>query len=249
MLIFRKMLGVLLILAVFSGAALAQVRVYAAASLSDILQQVGARFTQETGIEIVIVGAGSSTLAQQIVAGAPADIFISAHFDWISFVQTGAEFGPEKALLANELIVVSHQSSELALNNLGDLSGVLGTHRLALGDPDHVPAGIYAKQALENFGVWGDVKNLLAPTANVRAALRLVTSGAAPLGIVYKSDAEDKTVRIVLEIEKNLHAEIIYWGALNENASSESVQFFEYLQGEILAEIALDLGFSLIGGS
>ncbi len=237
-----------LVFAFFSSSALAQVQVYVAASLTELVAQMAQEFEASTDIEITVVTGGSSTLAQQIAAGASADVFISANEGWVNFVQEKRGFEPSVALFGNSLIVVSRTGSGLELTDLSLLPEALRGGRLALGDPAHVPAGIYARQALEGAHVWEDVSDRLAPTSNVRAAVQLVRSGAAPFGIVYASDGLHSDIELVLQIEENLHQDIIYWGALGLEAEQEGKDFFAFLQGPRMKQVALDFGFRVLEG-
>ncbi len=230
------------------GTSLAQIQVFVAASLIDVMGEAGADFEAQTGVDVTFIHAGSSTLAHQIVAGAPADIFISANANWLSFVQEKTSFGMRNPLFSNQLVVIARADSEIELETLSELSNVLGEQRLALGDPNHVPAGIYAQQALQSVQVWNDVANRLAPAANVRDALQLVAAGAAPLGIVYASDSADNRVRVINIIDTQLHEEIIYWGAIGENAGADARAFFDYLQSERMNKTALEFGCSAYEG-
>lgn len=244
-----KIILTLGIVAGAGGIALAQVQVFVAASLIDVMGKVGQEFEAQTGIDVNFIHAGSSTLAHQIVAGAPADIFISANVDWVKFVQEGAGFATAEPLFGNSLVVIARAGTDVALNSLSDLNKVLGPQRLAVGDPAHVPAGIYARQALQSEGVWEAVDNRLAPAANVRDALVLVAAGAAPLGIVYASDARDPRVKTVGVIKSSLHEEIIYWGALRVNSGLDAAKFFSFLQSDYMGEAALEFGFSAFEGN
>ncbi len=225
-----------------------RVQVFSAASLEDVMEQIGAAFTHRTGIEVVVVSAGSSTLAQQIAAGAPADVFVSANRDWISFVVQRAGFGSGVELFSNRLVVAGTLQFPGKLETLEDLPGALAGRRLALGEPEHVPAGIYARQALESAGIWEDVKDLLAPSANVRAALRLVEAGAAPFGIVYLTDTRNARVRVVLEIDPALHEPIAYMASPGPDANGDVVAFFDFLLGEKAREIAYLYGYGPVAG-
>ena len=228
-----------------SPAARAQVNVFAAASLSELIGDIGREFERETGIKILVSTAGSSTLARQIIAGAPVDIFISANPDLITQVQKNAGFGVGRSLFYNRLVVVGPPSSDKQLTGLENLPIVMGEDRLAMGDPSHVPAGIYAKQALENVGVWDQVSHRLAPASSVRAALRLVQAGAAQLGIVYASDLRGTDLISLLEIDPKLHQQIIYVGALASNRKTdEGAVFLTFLGSDFAKNKALEFGFS-----
>ncbi len=225
-----------------------QVNIFVASSLVDVMGEIAHEFEVERGISVSVASAGSSTLAQQIVAGAPADIFVSANSQWVKFVQERTDFLTEEALFSNSLVVIARTDMVIDITGLADLPDILMGQRLAMGDPAHVPVGIYARQALMNVDIWQQLKNSLAPTTDARAALRLVATGAAPLGIVYASDARDKRVHIVYNIDPTLHGEIIYWGALRLNANAQAMQFFDYLGGQKMQDIAVGFGFLATGG-
>ena len=176
-------------------AARAQVTVFAAASLTDALTDI-ARLWQAEGHPAPILSfAASSTLARQIEAGAPASLFASADTKWADYLEQRHLLAPgtRADLLRNELVLIvpaGHAASEAAIGRDFDFAGLLGaTGRLATGDPAHVPAGIYAAQALRHLGVWDALAPRLAPTQDVRGALLLVERGEAPAGIVYATDA------------------------------------------------------------
>lgn len=235
-------------MAIFSSPTKAQVQVYAAASLTELVGKLALEFKASSGVDITVVTAGTSILAQQIVAGAPADIFVSANKNWIEFVQEERGFGPSTALFGNSLIVVSRAGSDIDLTELSQIPKLLGPRRLALGDPGHVPAGIYARQALEHARIWDELEDSLAPTSNVRTAVQLVRTGAAPLGIVYASDGEYSDIQLVLQIEENAHEDIVYWGATGPDIEPVGEDFFTFLQGARMKQIALELGFKVLEG-
>ncbi len=202
-------------LALPASAQAADLLVFAAASLRDALDAVLADYGRSGGSPAVASYASSSTLARQIEQGAPADVFISANPQWMDYL---AERGLVRAesradLLGNGLVLVAPEASDLALEIAPgfDLAGALAGHKLAMGDPDHVPAGIYAKAALESLGVWAAVAPVVVRAENVRAALALVGRGEAPLGIVYSSDAvADPSVRVVGTFPPDSHPPIVY---------------------------------------
>ena len=189
--------------------------IFAAASLKDALDEANATYQREKGQEAVTSFAASSTLAKQIEAAAPADIFISADLDWMDYLAKRNLIKPETRanLLGNRLVliapVVGVGKLDIAPNF--PLARALGDGRLAIADPGSVPAGKYGKAALEALGVWSSVANKLAPAENVRATLLLVSRGEAPLGIVYQTDANsDKGVQVVGTFPDNTHPPIIY---------------------------------------
>lgn len=237
----------LLIMPVHIIPAYGQVTIFVASSLVDIMGEVAQDFEMDSGISVSVVSAGSSALAQQIAGGAPADIFVSANVEWVDFVQERAGFLAGEALFSNRLVIISRAEEIIDLTSLTDLPERLQGQRLAIGDWAHVPVGIYAKQALFSVDIWRQVEDLLAPTTNARAALRLVVTGAAPFGIVYASDAMDESVRIVYEIDPALHEEIIYWGTLSINAQAQAREFFQYLKGPKMRDASHRFGFLALG--
>jgi molybdate transport system substrate-binding protein len=212
--------AIILVLSWSASGALAQTPeaklvIFAAASLKDALDEANAAYQHEKGQETATSYAASSTLAKQIEAAAPADIFISADLDWMDYLAKRNLIKPETRsnLLGNRLVLIAPVNSggELKIAPNFPLARALGNGRLAIADPDAVPAGKYAKAALEALGVWSSVANKLAPAENVRATLLLVSRGEAPLGIVYQTDANsDKAVQVVGTFPDNTHPPIIY---------------------------------------
>lgn len=216
------------------------VLVFAAASTREAVEAVLDLAKREHGIATVASFAGSGTLARQIEAGAPADLFLSANTEWMDRLADSGAIDRESraALVGNALVMIAPKNApegaetsappvthltEAWLN--GRLSGGdFKDGRLAIGDPRAVPAGIYARQALERLGLWQSVAQRLAPTPDVRTALALVERGAAPLGIVYRTDAlASRGVAIVAEIPSDSHAPIRYPLALTaRGARSEA---------------------------
>ena len=189
--------------------------IFAAASLKDALDDVNAVYQHEKDQKTVTSYAASSTLAKQIEAAAPADIFISADLDWMDYLAKRNLIKPQTRvnLLGNRLVLIApvNSTGKLDIAPNFPLARALGNGRLAIADPSGVPAGRYAKAALESLGVWSSVASKLAPAENVRATLALVSRGEAPLGIVYQTDANsDKGVQIVGTFPDNIHPPIIY---------------------------------------
>jgi molybdate transport system substrate-binding protein len=212
--------AIILVLSWNTSGALAQTPeaklvIFAAASLKDALDEANAAYQREKSQETATSYAASSTLAKQIEAAAPADIFISADLDWMDYLAKRNLIKPETRfnLLGNRLVLIAPVASvgKLDIAPNFPLARALGDGRLAIADPDSVPAGKYAKAALEALGVWSSVANKLAPAENVRATLLLVARGEAPLGIVYQTDANsDKGVQVVGTFPDNTHPPIIY---------------------------------------
>lgn len=208
-----------------------EVVVFAAASLATALEQVAAAFEAETGHRVTISHGGSNTLARQILAGAPADIFISAAADWMDAVDQGGMVvpGTRVDLLGNTLVLIAHgrDAPPVTLAPGLDLAGMLGGGRLAMALVDAVPAGQYGKAALQHFGLWDGVAAQVAQADNVRAALALVTRGEAPLGVVYASDAAaSDAVTVVARFPPGSHPPIAYPAALLTGAQDAADRAF-----------------------
>ena len=189
--------------------------IFAAASLKDALDEVNVAYQHENSQETATSYAASSTLAKQIEAAAPADVFISADVDWMDYLAKRNLIKPETRanLLGNRLVLIAPVNSplNLAIGPNFSLAQALGNGRLAIADPNGVPAGRYGKAALQSLGVWSTIADRLAPAENVRAALALVARGETPLGIVYQTDAaSDKDVKIVGIFPQDTHPPIIY---------------------------------------
>lgn len=226
-----------------SGVAVqAEFTLFAAASLTDVTAALLDDFTAKNpSISTRLVTGASSTLARQIVSGAPADAYISANHGWAKFVAEGADYGVPEVMFGNRMVVVSTKDD--ALPNLKALANALDGGRLALGDPAHVPAGIYAQQALEAAGVWSQLQDKLAPAADVRGAVAYVMLGAAPFGIVYQTDALAGGMQVALEIDPSLHDPVHYYMTFREPPSIEAINFALYLGSEAADEIIARFGF------
>lgn len=209
--------------------------VLAAASLQESLNAAADGWARKGHPRPVISFAASSALARQVEAGAPADLFISADEDWMNYIaQRGkVKAGTRVSFLFNNLVLIAPASSKarLKIGRNFPLARALGDGRLAMADPDSVPAGKYGKEALTKLGVWPSVQGKVARADNVRAALRLVELGEAPLGIVYTTDAlADKGVRIVGTFPPSSHAPISYpIAVLTASTNRDTEGFRRYL--------------------
>ncbi len=211
-----------LVALLLAPAAIAQGRgpvVLAAASLQESLSEAADAWAAKGHPKPVLSFAASSALARQVIAGAPADLFLSADEPWMDAVAKARMLraGTRATLLGNCLVLIAPAASKLRLTPARGfpIARALGSGRLALADPDAVPAGKYAKAALTHLGVWGGVAAKVAPAENVRAAMALVERGAAPLGIVYATDARaSKAVRVVGVFPAASHPPIRYPVAL-----------------------------------
>ncbi|MGP8296089.1 MULTISPECIES: molybdate ABC transporter substrate-binding protein [unclassified Halomonas] len=242
----------LTLLGTVSLAQAATLQVSAAASMTDAMDDIIEAYTSEhQDLTIVPVYASSSTLARQIVNGAPADLFISANISWMDWLEEQGVLLQERAnLLQNRLALVAPSSSEIhdfIPGEDGVLMSLLGSgERLSVGDPDHVPAGIYARQAMEALGEWQDLEDRLARGNDVRAALALVERGETPVGIVYQTDAEaSDAVRTLGLFPLDTHEPIVYPVALidaEDNAAAAA--FRSWLESEEARNIFATHGFS-----
>lgn len=218
-------------------AAAERVVVLAAASTAQALDAAIETFDAGADGRVAASYAGTSALARQIESGAPADIFLAANAAWMDHVETQGltEPGSRRVIARNRLVFVTGRDDMAPFEATAslDLAALLGDGRLATGDPDHVPAGIYARQALEALGLWQGVQDRLATAADVRAALALVARGEAPLGIVYATDVSlAEGVRTVASIPNTLHEPIVYPAALIAGRGSPlAARFFAFLTG------------------
>jgi len=225
--------------------------VFGAASLTDALGEIDGAFTRATGIPVKASFAASSVLAKQIEAGAPADMFFSADREWMDYLAERhlLKEGTRRDVLGNALVLIAPADSAVKLKIAPgfDLPGALGGGRLATGDPDSVPAGIYARAALTQLGVWPRVSEHLARAENVRAALEYVARGEAPLGIVYRTDAQaEKRVRVVDTFPAGSHPPITYPFALTARASIGSERLADFLSSATAREIFVRHGFDVL---
>ncbi|TKT79280.1 molybdate ABC transporter substrate-binding protein [Aquamicrobium sp. LC103] len=228
------------------------VTVFAAASLKNALDNVNTAWEAEAGRKTTVSYASSSALAKQIEEGAPADIFISADLDWMKYLSDKNLIEPdtETNLLGNRIVLVAPEDStvETEIAKDFDLSGLLGDGRLAMGNVDAVPAGKYGKTALEALGVWASVEGKVAQAENVRAALKLVATGEAPLGIVYQTDAAaEPGVKIVGTFPEDTHEPIIYPVAITaESTNADAAEFLNYLQTAKAKQLFEAEGFTFL---
>jgi len=232
----------------------APLTIFAAASLQDAMR-AQAEAWQGAGHPAPRMSfASSSTLARQIEQGAPADLFASADEQWMDYLAQRNLIRPEtrRATLGNSLVLVAppDQAKPVELSKGTDLLARLGPDgRLAVGDPAHVPAGLYARQALTSLGLWQSVESRLARADNVRAALLLVERGETPLGIVYGTDARVAKVAVVGTFPADSHPTITYPLALTRLAKGkpEADALLDFLTGPEAAPRWRKFGFTLAG--
>ncbi len=256
----RTMLGMGLALAMglapSFNAAQAQTKdlvIFAAASMKNALDEATANWVKETGKPAPKISyAASNVLAKQIESGAPADLFVSADLDWMDYAASKNLIKPDTrvSLLGNKIVLVGAKDTTLKVELAPgvDLSGALGSSRLAMGNVDSVPAGKYGKAALEKLGGWDKVKDKIAQADNVRAALLLVSRGEAPLGIVYATDAAaDPQVKVVATFPEGSHPPIVYPVAVTKDSANPDAQaFLTYLRGPAAKPVFEKQGFTVL---
>jgi molybdate transport system substrate-binding protein len=226
---------ILATLAVTAQSAAAQEKgplVLAAASLRESLTAAAGAWTQQHHPAPVLSFAASSALARQIEAGAPADLFVSADEPWMDAVAAKGltRLGTRVSFLTNRLVLVarSGKAQQFAIGPGFPLARAIGNGRLAMADPDAVPAGKYGKAALVKLGVWPSVSSHIAIAENVRAALALVERGQTTYGIVYETDARaSKAVQIVGVFPETSHPPITYPLALLTTARNPDAEGFQ----------------------
>lgn len=226
--------------------------VFAAASLKNALDAVNAAWKEESGKSATISYAASSALAKQIEEGAPADVFISADLAWMQYLSEKKLTKPdtEVQLLGNRIVLVAPADSEVEATIAPgfDLAGLLKGGKLAMADVSAVPAGKYGKAALEALGVWASVEGSVAQAENVRAALALVATGEAALGIVYRTDARaEPKVGVVDIFPEDTHPAIVYPAGLTASSTNaDAAEFLKFLQSAKARAIFEDQGFSVL---
>jgi molybdate transport system substrate-binding protein len=240
-----------LLIAAPLAARAADLTVFAAASLTNVLQKAADGYKAKTGKTVALSFAASSVLAKQIEASGGADMFISADEDWMNYIDGKGliQKSTRKDLLASHLVLIAPAGLDINVK-IGphfDLAKIVGNGKLAIADPASVPAGKYAKASLTALGVWDSVQGHLAQAENVRVALAYVARGEAPLGIVYTTDAmAEPRVRIVGEFPDNSHAPILYPIALTKDAKPDAQAFLDYLKAPDATAVFGKAGFVVL---
>ena len=248
-------ISLVLLGALGAGPATAQDRpitVFAAASMKNALDDVNAAFTKATKTKVTASYAASSTLMKQIEQGAPADVFVSADLDWMNY-GSGKKLIRDDTrvnLLGNRLVLIASKDSKAANIAIGpgfDFAALTGDGRIAVGDVQAVPAGRYAKAALEKLGAWKGISSKLAMTESVRAALALVARGEAALGIVYETDAKvEPNVKIVGAFPADSHPAIVYPVALTSDGRAAAASYLAFLRSQAAKDIFERYGFTFL---
>jgi len=228
-----------------AGAHAANITVFAAASLTDSLKEIARDYEAASHDHIDFNFAGSSTLARQIEAGAPADIFLSADEKWMDYVDKKGLIDEKtrKDRLSNSLVIIVGVGSSLSIASPRDLAGV---ERISLADPKAIPAGIYAREYLQKLNLWTAVEPKVIPGVDVRAALAAVASGNADAGVVYKTDAAiSKQVKVAYEVPAADGPAITYPMAVVKSSQNAEVagKFLGYLESPAAGQVFARFGF------
>jgi molybdate transport system substrate-binding protein len=226
--------------------------VFAAASLTDVLQELSADWTRRSGVPVKLSLAASSALARQIEAGGQADVFVSADGEWMDYLGARGLVDPatRRNVAGNSLVLIAPADSAIrvTLTRGVDLRAALRDGRLATGDPATVPVGRYARAAFESLGIWDQLKDRLVPADNVRGALNFVARGEVPLGVVYATDARvEKAVRVVATFPATTHAPITYHAAKTTTGRPEAIGYLTYLSGAEAGITWKKFGFQELG--
>jgi molybdate transport system substrate-binding protein len=225
------------------------VLVFAAASLTKPLESISRQYKNLTKTKVRLSFAASSSLARQIVQGAPADIFISANKAWMNYAaeEASLETNTTMIIAANRLVLAAPQKIFTPYMLMDDttLSGVLKTGRLAMADPDHVPLGLYGRQALRHLGLWDYAAPRLARTVNARATVALLERDETPAGIIYHSDArQSANLHVLYHVPAVSHDPINYLAAIVRGKDRPAVrQFLIALQSQVAKAIFSHDGF------
>jgi len=227
--------------------------VFAAASMKNALDDANAAFTKATGVKVTASYAASSALAKQIEGGAPADVFISADLQWMDYVAGKSLIKADTRLnlLGNRLVLIAPTDSKLDKVTIAkpfDIAKLAGDGRIAVADVKAVPAGLYAKAALENLDGWAAAEPKLAMAENVRATLAFVARGETPVGIVYETDAKvEPKVKIAGVFPESSHPPIVYpVAATAASTNADNANYLKFLRTGEAKAIFDKYGFSFL---
>ncbi|MCH7992653.1 MAG: molybdate ABC transporter substrate-binding protein [Gemmatimonadetes bacterium] len=228
----------------------ASIQMFAASSMTEAITELRDRFQVETGYRVELTLSSSSSLAVQIQSGGEADLFLSANVEWAKAAATnkrgGSRVTDQVQIVSNRLVVVARSDSEQKLTSLVDLVPE-SVGEIALAETSSVPAGIYAREALEHAGLWQVLHERLIPGSNVRTALGYVETGGIAVGIVYASDAvASPNVKVLFEIDSEMHSPIRYPLMLLRHAErvEGALEFYAYLTSPLAAEVFRRHGFT-----
>ncbi len=253
-----RFLSIVLLMLAWSGdppsaAAQESLTIFAAASLKNAVDDVDAAFSRATGTKVTASYAATSALAKQIEQAAPADVFISADLKWMDYVIQHKLVKEETRvnLLGNKLVLIAPKNSKLdhvAISKGFDIAKLAGNGRIAVADPSAVPAGRYAKAALENLGAWKAAEPKLAQVENVRATLAFVARGETPVGIVYATDAKiEPKVKIIGTFPDGSHPPVTYPAAQTAGSNNpNAARYLSFLRSNAAKAIFEKYGFSYL---
>jgi molybdate transport system substrate-binding protein len=248
---FRRLVVLPIVAFILAGPAQSSendITVFAAASTTEVVKALVIEFERRTGGEVTASFAGSSTLAKQIEQGAPANIFISANQQWLTYLKDRGMMsaGSPIDIATNKLVVIAPKGAPIAEPfELADLPKLIGNGFLAIGNPDHVPAGIYAKTALQSLDLWKDLQDRYVQMPNVRAVLTLVERDEVVAGIVYETDARlSKNLKVIAVVPSNVVPELTYGMAMLKGYDSHMAKlFFDFVRSPEGQDIFARFGF------
>ena len=225
-------------------------RVAAAVSLQEALQEIKSIYEKEKTIEIQFQFGGSGTLARQIGQGLEVDVFLSADEDWLELLKSNEKIleGSERPVIHNQLVFIAKKDILIEHNDNSEVEWKsLG--QIALGNPKTVPAGKYAKQALTELGVWKQIEDQVILAKDVRQVITYVETGNIDAGFVYASDVAFSDHLQIVPIDSELHQDIVYPGAVINNSKSidSATKFIDFLQSDVAQEIFRSYGFTVEG--
>jgi molybdate transport system substrate-binding protein len=229
--------------------------IFAAASMKNALDDANTAFTKATGIKVTASYAASSALARQMENGAPADVFISADLKWMDYVGEKKLIRADSRynLLGNKLVLIAGKDSKIGAVKIEqgfDIAKLAGDGRIAIADVKAVPAGLYAKAALEKLGAWAAAEPKLAMAENVRATLAFVARGETPIGIVYETDAKvEPNVKIIATFQDGSYPPVTYPVAATTNARADTAKYLAFLRGNAARAIFETYGFSVLASA
>ena len=246
------------LIAVLAGApqpliAQEQITVFAAASLKNALDDANTAFTKATGVRVVAGYEASSALARQIEQGAPADVFVSADLRWMDYAAEHKliKLDTRVNLLGNKLVLIAPADSKFDRVTIGqgfDIARLAGDGRIAVADVKAVPAGLYARAALEKLGAWAVAEPKLAQAENVRATLAFVARGETPIGIVYETDAKiEPKVKIIGAFPDDSYPSVTYPVAATSDSKNPGVAaYLGFLRTQAAKATFEKYGFSFL---
>lgn len=226
-----------------------RLNVACAASFTEVMDETAKAYFEQTGTVVECEYGSSGALARKVTEGAPVDLFVSANLTWVQFLRDKGKAAPDGGVILarNSLVCVVPAESDAVPGSAAEFAGL---ERVALGDPEHVPAGIYACQALKNLGVWDSLSgsDRLVLSQDVRAVLSLVEQGVAGAGLVYATDAmASERVRVAFTFPESSHDPVDYHAAVISSSpnAAAAVALLEFMRGERFREILTRRGFTI----